>query len=56
MVPSVVTLKPTISSRPSNPLNAFLLASRIWLSLTILRAYKLYVFAGTYLLTYLLNV
>ena len=43
----VVTSRPTTASRPSNPLNPFLLATQIRLLLTTARVYKLY------LLTYL---
>jgi len=45
---SVATLRLATSSRPCNLLNAFLLEPQIWLLLTSMRFYKLY------LLTYLL--
>ena len=40
----------TVSSRPSNPINAFLLTTQIRLLLTIVRGYKLYLL--TYLFIY----
>jgi len=46
--PTYVISTLTISSRPSNPLNVFLLAPQIQLLLTIVLVYKLY------FLTYLL--
>jgi len=51
----VVIPRLAISSRPSNPLNAFLLAPQIRLLLTILSINKLYllVYLLVYLLTYL---
>jgi len=47
----------TISSRPYNLLNAFILAPQIRLLLTIVRVYKLCLLTHslTYLLTYLLT-
>ena len=46
---STVTSRPTISSRPFNPLSAFPFAPQIRLRLTTVRVYK------SYLLTYLLT-
>jgi len=42
MILSVINLKPTTSSRPSNPLSASIRAPQIWPCLTIVRVYKLY--------------
>ena len=39
LIPSIVTLRPTIASRLSNPLNSFLLVLRIWLLLTAVHLY-----------------
>jgi len=50
LTPSVVTLRPSTASRPSNPPKSSPLAPQIRLLLTIVRLYKLY------LLTYLLRI
>ena len=49
LIPSVITGGPTTASRHSNPLNPSLLVPQIWLLLTIVHVYKLYLL--TYLLT-----
>jgi len=46
----IVITRLTVSSRPSNPINAFLLTTQIRLLLTIVRGYKLYLL--TYLFIY----
>ena len=42
LIPSVVTSRPSIASKPSNGFNPFLLAHQNRLSLTIVRIYKSY--------------
>ena len=49
LIPSVVTSRPTIASRPSDPLNLFFLDSQIRILLTIVRVYIAYFL--TFLLT-----